>query len=170
MQKGLKQLMASFMSSLLLANQLLVPCSAVFAETLHEDFEPIMAVTADDPSGNKPDDPVDTADESPKNDKQDEKSSDNKEKSAKGTVHLKAKVVLSDGSEPEKDQFTFQLMSEDKVLQEAKNDNDGVVDFVLNFTEKDAEKSFTYQIKEVKGDNQDLDYDNNAIDYSSKKS
>ena len=84
---------------------------------------------------------------------------------AKGSVDLKSWKIISDGTKPEKDQFTFQLLAGDKVLQEVKNDENGVIDFHLDFTEKDVEKTFMYKVKEVQGNNKDLDYDNHEVQY-----
>lgn len=60
-------------------------------------------------------------------------------------------VDLTDG------QFTFQLKDDDKVVSEAKSNADGAVSF--DTLEFDAPGTYTYTISEVRGDDEDITYD-----------
>ena len=77
-----------------------------------------------------------------------------------GSITLKAKKELKNGGTLTQGKFTFQLLdSTGKVLQEKTNDANGDIQFdPLNFTAADMPGK-DYVIKEVKGDDSDIEYD-----------
>jgi pilin isopeptide linkage protein/uncharacterized repeat protein (TIGR01451 family) len=90
-----------------------------------------------------------------------------KTKKTGGSMSLKAMKTL-DGQQPGNQSYQFQLLdSNGKVLQTKVNATDGTVSFdPVSYSSKDSEKTFTYKVKEVQGNDQAINYDGSVYDVS----
>ncbi|WP_103981612.1 Spy0128 family protein [Helcococcus massiliensis] len=86
---------------------------------------------------------------------------------AEGELELKAWKFIQNNFEIKKDDFTFAIYDEEgKELAQSKNDENGKISFKLKFDETDINKTKTFTIKELAGDNQDMIYDDSSIKYT----
>ena len=87
---------------------------------------------------------------------------------ATGSVNFKAWKQMVNGFKPNANQFSFELVdSQNRVVATGKNDEAGTINFSgLNFTEQDAGRTYTYTAREVRGNDNSVDYDSSTVTFT----
>ena len=86
---------------------------------------------------------------------------------ANGEITLRAWKDLQ-GRQLANEEFEFELIDENnEIIETAKNEEDGTITFPsINFSEKDIGRTFNYAIREKKGNDATVNYDENIFGYS----
>lgn len=87
---------------------------------------------------------------------------------ATGSVNFKAWKQMVNGFKPNANQFSFELVdSQNRVVATGKNDEAGTINFSgVNFTERDAGRTYTYTAREVRGNDNSVDYDGSTVTFT----
>jgi hypothetical protein len=87
---------------------------------------------------------------------------------ATGSVNFKAWKQMVNGFKPNANQFSFELVdSQNRVVATGKNDEAGTINFSgVNFTERDAGRTYTYTAREVRGNDNSVDYDSSTVTFT----
>lgn len=87
---------------------------------------------------------------------------------ATGSVNFKAWKQMVNGFKPNANQFSFELVdSQNRVVATGKNDEAGTINFSgVNFTEQDAGRTYTYTAREVRGNDNSVDYDGSTVTFT----
>lgn len=87
---------------------------------------------------------------------------------ATGSVNFKAWKQMVNGFKPNANQFSFELVdSQNRVVATGKNDEVGTINFSgVNFTERDAGRTYTYTAREVRGNDNSVDYDGSTVTFT----
>ena len=87
---------------------------------------------------------------------------------ATGSVNFKAWKQMVNGFKPNANQFSFELVdSQNRVVATGKNDEAGTINFSgVNFTEQDAGRTYTYTAREVRGNDNSVDYDSSTVTFT----
>lgn len=87
---------------------------------------------------------------------------------ATGSVNFKAWKQMVNGFKANANQFSFELVdSQNRVVATGKNDEAGTINFSgVNFTERDAGRTYTYTAREVRGNDNSVDYDSSTVTFT----
>lgn len=87
---------------------------------------------------------------------------------ATGSVNFKAWKQMVNGFKPNANQFSFELVdSQNRVVATGKNDEAGTINFSgVNFTERDTGRTYTYTAREVRGNDNSVDYDGSTVTFT----
>ena len=86
---------------------------------------------------------------------------------ASGQVHLKAWKQMKNGDTAKAKAYTFELLKGNEVVARGQNDAFGTVHFSpLHFTEQDIGKTYHYEAREVKGDDDAVIYDQTRVGFT----